>query len=79
MKLELLPPGALLTVPAHGEGGSLGKGVLLGVLGRWSRCRALGSDPLEEERRWYLLRKAFIRCDLIKVTIFNLLNYNKAP
>ena len=41
----------------------------------WSRCRALGSVPLEEERRWYLLRKAFIRCDLVKVTIFTLLNY----
>ena len=40
-----------------------------------SRCRALGSVPLEEERRWYLLRKAFIRCDLVKVTIFTLLNY----
>ena len=31
VKLELLPLGALLTVPAHGEGGSLGKGVLLEV------------------------------------------------
>ena len=36
VKLELLPTGALLTVPAHGEGGSLGKGVLLGVLGGYS-------------------------------------------
>ena len=35
VKLELLPTGALLTVPAHGEGGSLGKGVLLGVLGSY--------------------------------------------
>ena len=43
----------------------------------WSRCRALGSVPLEEERRCYLLRKTFIRCDLVKVTIFTLLNYNK--
>ena len=40
-----------------------------------SRFRALGSAPLEEERRWYLLRKAFIRCDLVKGTISNLLNY----
>ena len=44
-----------------------------------SRCRALGSAPLEEEQRWYLLRKAFIRCDLVKATIFTLLTYNKAP
>ena len=36
VKLELLPKDALLTVPAHGEGGSLGKGVLLGVLGGYS-------------------------------------------
>ena len=36
VKLELLPTGALLTVPAHGEGRSLGKGVLLGVLGGYS-------------------------------------------
>ena len=35
VKLELLPTGALLTVPAHGEGGSLGTGVLLGVLGSY--------------------------------------------
>ena len=35
VKLELLPTDALLTVPAHGEGGSLGKGVLLGVLGSY--------------------------------------------
>ena len=28
--------GALLTVPAHGEGGSLGKGAVLGVLGGYS-------------------------------------------
>ena len=27
--------GALLIVPAHGEGGSLGQGVLLGVLGSY--------------------------------------------
>ena len=32
VKLELLPKDALLTVTAHGEGGSLGKGVPLGVL-----------------------------------------------
>ena len=25
----------------------------------WSRCRALGSVPLEKEQQWYLLRKAF--------------------
>ena len=36
VKLELLSTGALLIVPAHGEGGSLGKGVLLGVLGGYS-------------------------------------------
>ena len=35
MKLELLPKDALLTVTAHGEGGSLGKGVLLEVLGSY--------------------------------------------
>ena len=35
VKLELLPTGALLTVPAHREGGSLGKGVLLEVLGSY--------------------------------------------
>ena len=33
VKLELLPTGTLLTVPAHREGGSLGQSVLLGVLG----------------------------------------------
>ena len=36
VKLELLPMGALLTVPAHGEGGNLGNGALLGVLGDYS-------------------------------------------
>ena len=36
VKLELLPMGALLTVPAHGEGGNLGNGALLGVLGGYS-------------------------------------------
>ena len=35
MKLELFLMGALLTVPAHGEEGSLGQGVLLGVLGTY--------------------------------------------
>ena len=35
VKLELLPTGALLTVPTHGEGGSLGKGMLLGALGSY--------------------------------------------
>ena len=44
-----------------------------------ARCRALGSVPPEEEQRWSLLRKVFIRCDLVKVTIFILLNYNKVP
>ena len=43
------------------------------------QMQGLGSVPLEEERQCYLLRKAFIRCDLVKVTIFTLLNYNKAP
>ena len=33
MKLELLPTGAFLTVPAHVEAGTPGQGVLLGVLG----------------------------------------------
>ena len=36
VKLELFLTGALLTVPAHGEEGSLGQGVLLGVLGSYS-------------------------------------------
>ena len=35
VKLELFLMGALLTVPAHGEEGSLGQGVLLGVLGTY--------------------------------------------
>ena len=35
VKLEFLPTGALLTVPAHRKGGSLGKGVLLGALGSY--------------------------------------------
>ena len=78
VKLELLPMGALLTVPAHGEGGNLGNGALRSSGWLQSRCRALGSGPLEEERRWFL-RKAFIRCDLVKATIFTLLNYNKVP
>ena len=75
VKLELLPMGALLTVPAHGEGGNLGNGALRSSGWLQSRCRALGSGPLKEERRWYLLRKAFIRCDLVKGTISTLLNY----
>ena len=36
VKLELLPTGALLTVPAHREEGSLGQAVLLRVLGGYS-------------------------------------------
>ena len=42
VKLELLSMGALLTVPAHGEVGSLGQGVLLGVLGSAGQMQGPG-------------------------------------
>ena len=75
MKLELLSTGALLIVPAHGEGGSLGKGVLLGVLGGYSPDAGPWVLFHGRGEAMDLLRKAFIRCDLVKVTIFTFLNY----
>ena len=78
VKLELLPTGALAHSASPQGRGQPGERCALRSSGRLqSRHRALGSVPLVEERRWYLLRKAFIRCDLVKVTIFTLLNYNK--
>ena len=70
VKLELLHTGVLAHSASHWGSGKPREGCALGSSGQLQpRCRVPGSVPLEGERGWSYLRKAFITCDLVKLII----------